>query len=286
MDVHPAAVPGGRPSSTMYAALYGRLALHPWRGPVAESDAYMLFYTGSSAMGWLTEAREGASGGFWGTNEAEANPNAGLQPSRVAWFQVTLTNLMPDSRLLPLQPFLACAGDAVGRIGTLDLHAVQVQLPVEMLHAQADAVSIRSAVRTLIQDAGWFADVAPQSRVQVQVTLNGGKNPAIRAAAPEVFRRMRTFKQEAFVCDSFSVSDDEALVRESASTGEFSQDQFPAWWEPGPHQATIRGTLVEWSLDALGWLAAFLAAASHQYGVSTPLMLAASRFDGSVSRGD
>ncbi|HEU4793851.1 MAG TPA: hypothetical protein VFS96_09355, partial [Nitrolancea sp.] len=52
-----------RRTSTMYAALYGRLALHPWRGPVAESDAYFLFSARSSAMGWLTEAREGAVGG-------------------------------------------------------------------------------------------------------------------------------------------------------------------------------------------------------------------------------
>ncbi|WP_051006698.1 hypothetical protein, partial [Nitrolancea hollandica] len=251
MDIEPAAVPGVRPSSTMSATLYGTLVLHPWRGPVAEADAYFLFYARSSAMGWLTEAWEGAVGGFWGMNEAEVSPNPELPPSCAAYFQVTLTNLMPGRRLapgemLPLQPFLACTADTVGRIGTLDLQAVQVHLPVEALHASVGAASPRSAVGTLISDAGWFADVPPRSRAPVQVTLNGGPNPAIRSAAPEMFKWMQSFRQEVFVCDSFSVSDDEARVPE--------HDPFPAWWKPGPYQATFHGTLVEWSLNAIGWL--------------------------------
>ncbi|HEU4792363.1 MAG TPA: hypothetical protein VFS96_01775 [Nitrolancea sp.] len=275
-----------RRRSTTYAALYGRLALHPWRGPIPEYDAYMLFYARSLAMGWLTEAREGAVGGFWGTEEAEVTPNAGLPPSRVAWVQVGLTNLMPDSRLLPVQPFLACIGEVVGRMGTLDLHAVQVVLPVERLRASAGAASPWDVALVLVQDTKWFADVPPHARVRVQVTLNGGPNPAIRSAAPEMFRWMQSINQEIFVCASFSVSDEEALVSEAAFIGEFAQDQFPAWWQSGPHQATFRGTLVEWSLDAIGWLAAFLAEASHQSGVSTPLMLTVGRLDGSGSSAD
>ena len=49
----------------MFAALHGELAPHPWRDPlVASSDAYSLFYARSSAMGWLAEAAENASGGY------------------------------------------------------------------------------------------------------------------------------------------------------------------------------------------------------------------------------
>ncbi len=278
MNAQPAAVSGVMPSSTMSATLYGTLALHPWRGPAAESDAYFLFYARSSAMGWLTDAREGAVGGFWGMNEAEVSPNPELPPSCAAYFQVTLTNLMPGRRLapgemLPLQPFLACAADTVGRIGTLDLQAVQVHLPVEALYAQAGAASPKGAIGTLISEAGWFSDVPPDARVEVKATLNGGPNPAIRSAASEMFKWMQPFRQEVFVCDSFSVSEDESPVPEAAIIGEFARDGFPAWWEPGPHQATFRGTLVEWSLDAIGWLAALLAEASHQSGVSTPLMM-------------
>ncbi|WP_160163232.1 hypothetical protein, partial [Nitrolancea hollandica] len=225
----------------MYVALYGRLALHPWRGPAAESDTYSLFSARSSAMGWLTEAREGASGGFWGMNDAEVNPNSGLPPSRVAWVQVGVTNLMADSRLLPVQPFLACVGDTVGRMGTLELHAVQVVLPVDRLRASARAASPWDVALVLVQDTKWFADIPPHARAQVQVTLNGGPNPAIRSAAPEMFRWMQSINQDIFVGTSFSVSDDEALVPEAAFIGEFAQDEFPAWWKPGPHQATFHG---------------------------------------------
>jgi hypothetical protein len=39
----------------------------------------------------------------------------------------------------------------------------------------------------------------------------------------------------------------------------------------------LGGTLAEGSLDALGWLAAFLADVSSRNGVSTPVMLTADR---------
>ncbi len=40
---------------------------------------------------------------------------------------------------------------------------------------------------------------------------------------------------------------------------------------------TFRGTLAEWSLDVLGWLAAFLADGASRHGVSTQLMFTADR---------
>jgi hypothetical protein len=36
---------------------------------------------------------------------------------------------------------------------------------------------------------------------------------------------------------------------------------------------TFHGELAEWSIDALGWLGAFLAEASSQHGVTAPLLL-------------
>jgi hypothetical protein len=51
------------------------------------------------------------------------------------------------------------------------------------------------------------------------------------------------------------------------------------WPGPPQHRLTMRGTLVEWSLDALGWLAALAAAAASHHGVSTPWMLTVRRAD-------
>ena len=79
MSAEPAAFPGARPARTMFAALFGELALHPRpdaQGEVSR-DAYSLFDARSSAMGWLTSAVEGASEGLWGMNDAEAVPGSG-----------------------------------------------------------------------------------------------------------------------------------------------------------------------------------------------------------------
>jgi hypothetical protein len=266
-----------RPVSTMFAALHGELALHPWRDPfVAPSDPYSLFVARSSAMGWLAEAAENACG-VWGMNDAGQDPVSGSQRgSRVGWFQVSLIDPVPAGRPLPMQAFLACAGDVVARIGTLRLQAVQVLLPVQSLDAAAGSASRMSAVMTLIQDAGWFADCDPQLRTQVRVTVDGGQDPYIRSAAPEMLQWMQGIKQDVFSCDSFSLMDDDDMALKPAVIDEL-------WRGPARHRATFRGTLAEWSLDALGWLAAFLAEASSRHGVSTPLMLTTGRSTGSTS---
>ncbi|WP_211264012.1 hypothetical protein [Streptosporangium amethystogenes] len=264
-----------RPDSTMFAALHGELALHPWRDPrVASSDAYSLFVARSSALGWLTEATENASGGLWGMNDAGQGP----EPSRIAWFQVSLTEPVPDGRPLPVQAFLSCAGDVVARIGTPRLRAVQLLLPVQSLDASTRA----SAVLPLFQDAGWFADGDPRWRTPVRVTLDGGQDPSIHSAAPEMLQWIRSFTQDVFACDSFSLTDDltdDGMVLEPAVIDEL-------WRGPARHRATFHGVLTEWSLDALGWLAAFLAEAASRNGVGTPLMLTADRLEGSRSRVD
>jgi hypothetical protein len=146
----------------MFTALHGELRLHPWRDPLlALSDPYSLFVARSSAMEWLAEATEDVSGGLWGMNDAGQDPGPTSSSSRVAWFQVSLAEPVPPGRPLPVQAFLSCAGDVVARLGTLDLQAAQVLLPVHSLAASVDQSSGAGAVGTLIQDAGWFVDCDP-----------------------------------------------------------------------------------------------------------------------------
>lgn len=228
-------------------------------------------------MGWLADAMENEVGGTWGMNDAEQDPVSGSQPSSRIWFQVALIDPIPAGRPLPVQAFLACAGDVVARIGTLRLQAVQVLLPVESLNASAGASSHLSTVMALIQNSGWFADCNPHLSTRVQVTLDSGQDSSIRSVAPAMFQWMQEVRQDVFACDSFSLNDDDAVVLQPAITDAL-------WLGPAQHRATFHGTLVEWSLDALGWLAAFLSSASSEHGVSTPLMLSANRSEGSVSR--
>jgi hypothetical protein len=270
-SIRPDSVSTGRRDSTMFAALHGELASHPWRDPsFASSDAYSLFYARSSAMGWLTEAKENASGGLWGMNDAGLDAGPGSQSSRIAWFQVVLTEPVPADRPLPVQAFLSCAGDVLARIGTLRLQRVEALLPVQSLDPPAGTSSRLSAVTALLTDSGWFEDSDPRLRARVRVTLDGGQNPSIRSVAPEMLRWVQELRQSVFSCDSFSLADDDHVVLEPPALDE-------SWLGPGHHRVTFRGTLVEWSLDALGWVAAFLAEASSRHGVSTQLMLTASR---------
>ncbi|MGC5010728.1 hypothetical protein ACLQ2R_08195 [Streptosporangium sp. DT93] len=260
------------PDDTMFVALHGELALHPWRDPlVASSDAYSLFLARSSAMGWLTEATRSASGGLWGMNDAGQGPGVGPEPSHIAWFQVSLTAPVPEDRPLPVQAFLSCAGDVTARLGDLTLRAVQVLLPVPVRGPDPSAGTSPplGGVIPLLQDAGWFADGDPRRRTPVRVTLDGGQDPSVRSAAPGMLRWMRGFDQDVLVCDSFSLTDDHPIPASPVI------DEL--WHGPARHRVTFHGVLTEWSTDALGWLAALFAEAASLHGVGTPLMLTADR---------
>jgi hypothetical protein len=260
LSAEPAALPGLRAARTLYAALYGEFAPHP--RPAPAQDAYSLFYARSAAMGWLTPAREGELGGLWGMNDAAAG-----EGPPAAFFQVTLTE-PAEGRLLPVQPFLACAGDVLARLGTLRLDAVKVLLPEHDADADAHFASPSSlrTSRTLLDTLNWFGDRGPPHRVPARITLDGLADPSIGAAAPALWQWVREINQEVFDCESWS--EDDHLVLPPATTFE---------GEGGHHRVTFRGTLAEWSLDALGWLAAFLADLSARHGVHTPLILTADR---------
>ena len=179
---------GTRIARPMYAAFYGELVPH---APLTElsQDAYSLFYSRSAAMGWLTPAVEGASGGVWGMNDAEVGPALAPRPDPVAWFQVTLTE-PAGTGVLPVQPFLACAGDVMARLGTLRLEAVQVLVPGQDAPADGDFASPSSmpVARPLLASLNWFGDRGPRLREPARVTLDGGPDPQVTAAAPAIAR--------------------------------------------------------------------------------------------------
>lgn len=257
-------------SGTLFAALYGELRPHR-RGndEAASEDAYSLFYRRSLAMGWLTvsgKLGEVNSVGLWGMNDAgQGSPGGGLGSSLAAWFQVSV-GMLPGQRSLPVQPFLCCVDDVVGRLGALQLEAVHLLLPAQMLDVKVGTESLTSSAYT----AGWFSDAGPRSLAEVLVTLDSGQDPTIPRIAPELLRWLRQTDQDVFLCDSYSLTDHVPL----ASRPPFG-DHF--WHGPPLNRATFRGTLAEWSLDALGWLAALLVDSAVRHGANTPLLLTASR---------
>lgn len=219
-------------------------------------------------MGWLTEAADDVLGGLWAMNDAHEEPGSGGSPARIVWFQVDVTDV--TGPLLPIQPFLACAADVIARIGFLHLQAVQVLIPAQSLSASPSASTYLDAAGTLARTEGWFSDRDPLSGVEVCITLDGGQIPTISAVAPSAFRWAQEFRQSIFLCDSFSLAQEDTLQLEPTIIDEL-------WVGPAHYRATFRGTLVEWSLDALAWSAAFLAEACHRHGVKTPLLFTAER---------
>ncbi len=262
MRVEPASFPGAPPARPVIAALYGELQLHDLCGPHADSpDLYGLFYARSSAMGWLTEAVEGAQGGLWGMNEAEHDVSLGPSPHKVAWCQVVLTN--PDAvGRVPLQPLLACLGDAVARIGTAQFSAIHVALPA----LEPRRTSSDSALRALTgTDMYWFLSSEPRLTTDIRMTLDGGSSAQIQAVAPSMLEWMAG-AQNVVALESVLPADEDLDPLDPRFEGD-------TWPGPAKHRVTMRGTLTEWSLDALGWLTSLVAAAASYHGVSTPWML-------------
>ncbi|MFI7114502.1 hypothetical protein ACIBK9_49895 [Nonomuraea sp. NPDC050227] len=251
--------------STMFAALHGDLTPHPWREPSPASDAYSLFVARSSALGWLAEPTANDCG-LWGMNDAGLDPAAGSGYSRAAWFQVSLIAPTPVDRPLPVPAFLACANAVTARVGALRLQAVQILLPVQNLALPEGASQRTGAVVRLLQETGWFADLPLRERTRVRVTLDGGQNASIRSVAPDMIEWLRELKQDVF--DDFFLTDDDPVLLRPAITDEL-------WSGPPLHRVTVDGTLAEWSLDSLGWLAALLAEAGRRHQLDSPLMLSA-----------
>ncbi|MQA10267.1 MAG: hypothetical protein GEU98_17285 [Pseudonocardiaceae bacterium] len=280
-EASPGLAPGvRRPAGSMFAALYGELAPHPWRDPGTDRDPYILFYERSLAMGWLddtatavrktaegTEEREVGAAGLWGMNDAgQDHPLATPEASLIAWFQVGIEPV-PGDRPLPVQPFLRCAGDAATRIGSLTLRAVQVLLPVHGLDTSSRP---ERALMPSLLTTGWFNDRDPRSSTPVRVTLDSGQSPSIPSATPRIREWMSRLDQDVFECESHSLADHDPLTMKPPFDDGF-------WNGPPLHRATFHGTLAEWSLDAVGWLGAFLADLSAREGVTGPLLLTASR---------
>jgi hypothetical protein len=238
-EARPGLAPGSPGvSGTLFAALYGELTPRPETG----RDPYIRFHDRAQAMGWLDT--------LWGMNDAgREHPLAAPGSGLVAWFQVGVVG-----GPLPVQPFLRCAGDVAEQLGELDLRAVQVLLPAHCLPRTAQLSSLATAA--------WFDDV--RSATPVYVTVDSGQNPVIPAVAPRIHRSLA--RQDVFRCESLA---------ERTPLPPPMHDTF--WSGPPRHRVTFRGTLCEWSPDAIGWLGGFLAELAAGEGAGVPLLLTVER---------
>ncbi|MBP2338724.1 hypothetical protein JOF41_004902 [Saccharothrix coeruleofusca] len=249
-EARPGLAPGSHGvAGTLFAALYGELTPRPDRVPDTDRDPYGQFHDRALAMGWLDS--------LWGMNDAgREHPLAAPGSSLVTWFQVGVDSV-PGDRPLPVQPFLRCAGDVTARLGALRLQSAQVLLPAQSLDVSARPQHARMPS---LSTAAWFDDV--RSATPVHVTLDSGQDPVVPAVARRVHRLLAELDQNVFRCESLA-------------------ERVPAppplpdtvWSGPPRHRVTFRGTLSEWSLDAIGWLGGFLADLAAREGAGVPLLL-------------
>jgi hypothetical protein len=278
-QAHPAALPGLPEKAELLAAVYGELIEDPDSAVVREP--WSLFHERSLAMGWLTDvgkrgtvtidevtgrvtirdATDVGSVGLWDVHDAGRGQEVGSAPACALWVQVGIGPAPPD-RPLPVQALLTCVDDVATRIGRLTVDAVQILLPVQQLSTAIPRNSTLPSLATM----AWFADHDPGRRTPLEVTLDGGRHPSIRSAAPQMQTWMQQAEQDVFACDSISLTEHvELALRPVFFDG--------LWREPTHQRVTLRGTLASWSLDALGWLAAFVADVSAWHAVTTPLLL-------------
>lgn len=253
-EAQPGVVQGSRGmAGTLFAAIYGELTPRPDREPVTDRDPYIQFHDRARVMGWLDN--------LWDMNDAgREHPLAAPGSSLVTWFQVGVGSV-PSARSLPVQPFLCCAGDVTARLGTLTLQAAQVLLPAQSLDISARPEHARMPS---LSAAAWFDDV--RSWTPVHVTVDSGQDPAVLGAAQRMHQSLVDFAQGVFRCES-----------------RIEWDPVPpplpdsVWFGPPRHRVSFQGTLIEWSLDAIGWFGGFIADLAVREGVGVPLLLTVSR---------
>lgn len=271
----PGVVPAARQAAgTMFAAFYGDLVPHGWHHPDSEHDAYQLFHQRALAMGWLDDRAAGGGSedrmlrapGLWAMNDAGwSHPGAAPGAGLISWFQVEASAVAHD-RPLPVQPFLRCAEDATAQAGTPSLSAIQVLLPVQGLDpASRPAYAPVPSMQTV----HWFAARDPGSRTRVELTVSSGREPSIPAVAPQLIDQLRRLDQNVFTWDS-----DDVAGRDAVLPPPFDDD---FWNGPPLHGLVLRGELVEWSCDAVGWLAEVIADCVAWLGVDSPLLLTVTR---------
>lgn len=259
----------------MFAALYGELVPHVWRDPDSQHDAYQMFHSRSLAMGWLDDRAAGPRGGaedflvaagLWAMNDAGwDHPLADPEANLISWFQVE-ASAVPSARPLPVQPFLSCAESTTARRGAVDLAAVQVLMPVQGLD-----VSSRPPYAAVpsMPTSRWFAEPDPQTRQAITMNINTGRDASLPGVVQQFMDNLAQLDQDVFTCTSYVLAGREAVLPPPFD------DTF--WNGPALNGAVLRGELVQWSCDAIGWLAEVVADSVAHLGVRSPLLFTVER---------
>lgn len=248
-------------SRTIVVGVYGSFQVHPWLQGGHEEDAYSLFVSRSTALGWATVEGSPSESGLWAMNEASQEWSIGETNGLVARYQVGMPDEAHAYQALPVQPLLACIDDCLRRVGELELAAVQLFLPP---HSAED-----SSARVL-GGLNWFNVLERPGRTAVTATCDAVADEDFGARAEAVLAWLRRVRSGGFSVDSVSAEDVGAVVLESPVVGEL--------WTGGRRQrVTFRGAVPEWSLDAVAVFSSLLWEGCRRQGVQGSMLLSVAR---------
>ena len=266
----------------MFAALHGAFVRHPWLANDAEGPILdHLLRDRTQSLFWSMGVGAGVAPGtadvegvppLWDVYDAGPDRLGPAEPDTpIAWFHVV--DRTPTAAPLPIRPFLVACGDALERLGHLDLTSVQALLPVDRLDP-----SQRTALYPQVDGLGWWAACDPADEVGVTICLDSGRDPSAADAAPAILSRLLGL-------DQWVVSPPVTSARESQSSALTFVLSDHLWPGPAGPGSSSGATLAEWNLDTIGWLAAVIADIAADEGVRTPLLLTVLRGRGASTTG-
>lgn len=246
-------------SPTILIALHGRFELHPWLDAAAVPDAYGLLYLRSAMTGRIAVPVGRGSGVSWEMNEAGQDWTASRLGHRVAWFQIGLPPAPDSESAMPILAAITEGVASVGRIGSLELGAVQVLVPLQ----------IRSRPIHPAIGADWFENEDPAARVQVRLEVDAGTEAPLPIGdlRDSLARLDRSFLQFDTVHGPDSVL--------GLSPNGFDDE----WMGPLRSPCVLDVSISAWSVDAVGWLVQLAIEACRYLGVDGPVMVTVSRVD-------
>lgn len=237
--------------ATVMVGWYGRMHRHPWLSPEwEEQDAYRLLVSQAEAMGWSSTGSGGLGHDLWGMNDAGQDWSGSAHP-RLAWFQVGLADATGADAPLPLQAITRCSWEAMARVGAVDVDAVQFLVPLQL--AGPSAGHLASCL-------GRFEASDPAARTGVAITVDTGYDAVGQRRAAALLAGMRSFRAGPF---RIGTGRDDPLDPQPPLVGDL-------WMGPTRHPVTFAAQLPEWSPDAIGWPAAFVAEGARKAGSPRP----------------
>ncbi len=269
----------GSAPRTLFAALHGQLFTDA-RKSEGDEDPYSLFYKRSLAMGWLDdrqirvarggrEEEEVGAPGLWSMNDAgygTTRPGS-AERSPAVWFQVGVEPL-PLERPIPAQPFARCIEDVVRWLGGINLEALQLLLPIQLLnvgkrHELGLAPSLQTMDWVVGRGNSWPSAHVP---ITIEILPASQLPPMIASGLAEDFDG---YASGVFRPSSVQIAPSEPIMRPALP------DFF--WGGPVGGGFRIEGHIREWDFETLGWLASFLCDSCVRRGLVGPVFVTLSR---------